>query len=177
MRRAASFPRRKSRAGRWSDTWSLAAARYIERTRKTAARKTNHLIPEALARGDHVAVFPEGTTTAGDRLLRFHAALLQPAIASGGSVHPASLQYFDAVGLRSDAVSYVGDESLIGSVWQLLGAQYVLARLQFDGAEAAAGRHRRVLADTLHATISRRLAFDAPTPAPGTLCDPLAVQR
>ena len=156
---------------------SRSGTLYIERTRKTAARKTNHLISEALAGGDRVAVFPEGTTTAGDRLLRFHAALLQPAIASGGCVHPASLQYLDAAGLRSDAVSYVGDESLVGSVWQLLGAQFVLARLQFDGAEAAAGRHRRELADTLHATISRRLEFDAPSPAPGTLGDPLAVPR
>ena len=124
-----------------------------------------------------MAVFPEGTTTAGDRLLRFHAALLQPAIVSGGSVHPASLQYLDAAGRRSGAVSYIGDESLVGSVWQLLGAEFVLARLQFDDAQAAAGRHRRELADALHATISRRLAFDAPPPAPGTLGDPPAAPR
>lgn len=156
---------------------SRSGTLYIERTRKTAARRTNHLISEALAGGDRVAVFPEGTTTAGDRLLRFHAALLQPAIASGGHVHPASLQYFDAAGRRSGAVSYVGDESLLGSVWQLLGTQFVLARLQFDGAETAAGRHRRELADALHSKISRRLAFDAPPPAPGTPGDPPAGSR
>jgi 1-acyl-sn-glycerol-3-phosphate acyltransferase len=34
----------------------------------------------------HVAVFPEGTTTDGTHLLHFHAALIQPALAHGAGV-------------------------------------------------------------------------------------------
>lgn len=135
---------------------------YIERSRKTAARRTNSLIAEALAQGERVAVFPEGTTTAGDRLLHFHAALLQPAIASAGIAYPAALHYLDPGGGRSRAVSYVGAETLIGSVWQLLGAKRVIARIEFGRAEPASGRYRRELASALHATISRQLCLESP---------------
>ena len=166
----------KAEVARWPLVGYLCSASgtlYIERTRKTAARRTNWMIFDALGNGDRVAVFPEGTTTAGDRLLRFHAALLQPAIVDGGAIHPVTLHYFDADGRRSPAVSYVDDETLVGSVWQLLSAQSVLARLQFDEAEPAAGRHRREIADTLHARISRRLDPGEALPAPGICDDPL----
>ena len=137
---------------------------------KVAVVATTSIIADAVREvgGDRVAVFPEGTTTAGDRLLRFHAALLQPAIACAGIVHPVTIQYFDAHGERSPSVSYIGDESLVGSVWQLLGAQTVVACLRFDPPEPAAGRHRRELADCLHATINRRLGFGIPDREPGT---------
>ena len=150
---------------------------YIERTRKTAARRTNRMISDALEQGDRVAVFPEGTTTSGDRLLRFHAALLQPAIASAEIVHPVTLQYFDADGRRSKDVSYIGDETLVGSVWQLLGAESVLTRLRFGAGESTAGRHRRELADALHSTVSRRLDRGAAAQAPGTTDDRPAAPR
>lgn len=141
---------------------------YIERNRKTAARRTNQLITDALARGERVAVFPEGTTTSGDHLLPFHAALLQPAIAGAGVTHPAALRYLDTRGERSRAVSYVGDETLIGSIWQLLGAKRVIARLEFGRAEPATGRNRRELAGALRATIIRHLDLDAPRKEPET---------
>ncbi len=144
---------------------------YIERTRQTAARRTNRLITEALARGERVAVFPEGTTTPGDRLLHFHAALLQPAIASAGKAYPATLRYLDPDGKRSPAVSYVGAETLIGSVWQLLGAPRVTARIDFGPGEPAAGRNRRELAATLRATISRHLNLETLHKEPGTRDD------
>jgi 1-acyl-sn-glycerol-3-phosphate acyltransferase len=140
---------------------------YIERTRKTAARRTNHLIAAALASGERVAVFPEGTTTAGDKVLHFHAALLQPIIATAGRAYPAILRYLDEAGARSTAVSYVGDETLVGSVWRLLSARRVVARIEFANAEEAAGRHRRELASALHTSISRGLAPDSQRTAPG----------
>ena len=150
---------------------------YIERSRKTAARMANRLIADALSRGERVAVFPEGTTTSGDRLLHFHAALLQPATASAGQAHPATLRYLDPGGERSRAVSYVGDETLVGSVWQLLGAKQVVARVEFGLAETAAGRNRRELASALHATISRHLGLEAPHRAPEKRDDPLSAPR
>jgi 1-acyl-sn-glycerol-3-phosphate acyltransferase len=135
---------------------------YIERSRKTAARKTNGSIARALADGERVAVFPEGTTTTGEALLHFHAALLQPVITSAGRAYPATLRYLDSAGGRSVAVSYVGDETLVGSVWQLLGANEVVARIEFGQPEPAAGRHRRELASALHATISQQLRLGSP---------------
>lgn len=165
----------KSEVARWPLVGFLctrSGTLYIDRSRKTAARRTNQLITDALESGDRVAVFPEGTTTAGDRLLHFHAALLQPAIACGSTVHPVALRYLDARDQRSAAVSYVGDETLIGSLWLLLGAKRTVARLEFGGAHPAAGRHRRELAEALRGTITRQLGFDTPGMEPGTVAGP-----
>jgi 1-acyl-sn-glycerol-3-phosphate acyltransferase len=156
---------------------SKSGTLYIERSRKTAARKTNGSIARALADGERVAVFPEGTTTSGESLLHFHAALLQPVITSAGRAYPAALRYLDASGERSLAVSYVGDETLVGSVWQLLGANEVVARIEFGLAEPAAGRHRRELANALHATISQQLQLGNPHMEPGRRGHPPAALR
>jgi 1-acyl-sn-glycerol-3-phosphate acyltransferase len=159
----------KAEVARWPFVGYLctkSGTLYIERSRKTAARRTNRMIAEALADGERVAVFPEGTTTSGDRLLHFHAALLQPVIASAGIAHPAALRYLDSRGARSKAVSYVGAETLIASVWQLLGAERVIAKIEFGRAEAAARRGRRELAGALHATISRHLQLGTPHTVP-----------
>lgn len=147
---------------------TMGGTLYIERNRKAAARRTNEVIAGALLRGERVAVFPEGTTTVGDRVLRFHAALLQPAIATAGMVHPVSVQYFDSLLRRSADVSYVGDETLFDSVWKLLGAIYVVARVDFGAPHAAHGMHRRALADGLHQSISRALLDGTPNMEPET---------
>jgi 1-acyl-sn-glycerol-3-phosphate acyltransferase len=160
----------KSEVAKWPFVGYLctkSGTLYIERSRKTAARRTNQLITEALLRGERVAVFPEGTTSPGDTLLQFHAALLQPAIASGGLAYPASLRYLGTDGLRSNEVSY-GDESLLGSVWKLLDARCVTARVAFGSPEQATGRHRRELASALHAAISHGLTPDSRDRGPET---------
>ena len=64
-----------------------------------------------------VAVFPEGTTTDGTVLLKFHASLLQPVVDSQGYVQPVALRYRDAGGALSTAPAY-GDESFVASFWR-----------------------------------------------------------
>ncbi|HEX6734672.1 MAG TPA: lysophospholipid acyltransferase family protein, partial [Azonexus sp.] len=61
---------------------------FLRRGSRGHARLINAEIAEVLGRGQHVAVFPEGTTTDGCSLLHFHAALLQPALAAGRPVLP-----------------------------------------------------------------------------------------
>ncbi|MBK8062754.1 MAG: 1-acyl-sn-glycerol-3-phosphate acyltransferase [Betaproteobacteria bacterium] len=131
---------------------------YIERGRKRAARLANAAIAAALETGERVVLFPEGTTSFGRHVLHFHAALLQPAIDVGAQVHPASLRYTDARGAHTVAPSYVGEQSLIGSLWTLLGERRIVAHLSFAPPVAAQGAHRRELADALHAAVSRSLA-------------------
>jgi 1-acyl-sn-glycerol-3-phosphate acyltransferase len=165
----------KSEVARWPLVGYLctkSGTLYIDRSRKTAARRTNQLITDALVSGERVAVFPEGTTTVGDKLLHFHAALLQPAIASEGRVTPIALRYLDPQDRRSPAVSYVGDETLVGSVWQLVSAKRTTARLEFGAPELTAGRHRRELAEALRGTITRRLGLGNLDTPPGKHAGP-----
>jgi 1-acyl-sn-glycerol-3-phosphate acyltransferase len=67
----------------------------------------------ALGNGQRLAIFPEGTTTAGDRVLPFHGALFQGAIDAAIPVHALALSYQDMNGIRSEAPAYIDEIRLI----------------------------------------------------------------
>ena len=127
---------------------------YIERERRRDALRVVHHMTEALRNGDLIGVFPEGTTSDGRGLLPFHANLLQAAISSGAPVLPAALRFADAAtGETSAAPLYVGDDSLIGSLWRTLTAPPLLAVVRFGNLQSAVGRDRRGWAQSLHADV------------------------
>jgi 1-acyl-sn-glycerol-3-phosphate acyltransferase len=66
-----------------------AGTLFIRRERKRDIARIHEQIHEVLERGDCVGLFPEGTTSEGDTLLKFHASLFEPAIANGARVHPS----------------------------------------------------------------------------------------
>ncbi len=132
---------------------------YIERASRRDAMRVVHHMAQALRDGDILAVFPEGTTGDGTALLPFHANLIQAAISAHAPVQPVALQFIDGrTGAPSQAMSYIGDESLVGSVWRTLSARQVRAVVSFGTPELADGRERRAWARDLHATIAGMLA-------------------
>jgi 1-acyl-sn-glycerol-3-phosphate acyltransferase len=127
---------------------------YIERASRRDALRVVHHMARALQEGDILAVFPEGTTGDGERLLPFHANLVQAAIAAQAPVQPVALRYLDAAsGAPSRAMSYVGDETLVGSVWRTLSARGVQAQVLFGQPQTAEGRDRRAWAADLRSAI------------------------
>jgi 1-acyl-sn-glycerol-3-phosphate acyltransferase len=108
-----SSPRAMSPAG----PDRLAARRndtvFIERGKPKARTMTRQRMLEVLAAGRRLAVFPEGTTTAGDRVLPFHGALFQGAIDSRDASARLAIELCRLDGLRSDAPAYIGELSLI----------------------------------------------------------------
>ncbi len=86
----------------------------------------------ALQNGEVVLVFPEGTTTSGNDLRRFHARLFQAAADAQGHplapVQPLALAYR---GRGAAAVPFVGDDDFASSLWRLLGERDIHAHLQF----------------------------------------------
>ena len=66
-------------------------------------------------------MFPEGTTSDGVALLPFHANLIQAAISAGAPAQPVALQFVDAAtGAASLTPCYIGDDTLVGSLWRTL---------------------------------------------------------
>lgn len=156
---AARHVRFVSKAGvhHWPVVGTLAVGAgtlFIERESRRDALRVVHHMTEALRNGDLVAVFPEGTTSDGRGVLPFHANLLQAAIVSGAPVLPTALRFADAAtGETSAAPLYVGDDSLIGSLWRTLTAPPLLAVVRFGDLQSAAGRDRRAWAQSLHADV------------------------
>jgi 1-acyl-sn-glycerol-3-phosphate acyltransferase len=128
-----------------------AGTLYIERERRRDALRVVHHMAEALRSGDVVAIFPEGTTSDGHRLLPFHANLLQAAISSGAPIQPAALRFADAAtGENSDAARYIDDDNLLGSLWRTLRAPPMLAIVRFGEPQPSQSRDRRAWALSLH---------------------------
>jgi 1-acyl-sn-glycerol-3-phosphate acyltransferase len=135
-----------------------AGTLYLERERKRDALRVVHVMAEALAAGQTVAVFPEGTTSDGRALLPFHANLLQAAIATGTPVQPVALRFSDAFDPVSRAVEYVGATTLVQSLWAVACGEGVVARVQLLEPLQSKEADRRELAVRLQALIEAALA-------------------
>lgn len=129
---------------------------FIQRESRRDAMRVVHHMADSLRAGDVLAVFPEGTTSDGVDLLPFHANLLQAAIAAGAPVQPVALQFLDThTGQRSEAPLYVGEDTLLRSVWRTVRAPGVTARIVFGAPQSAQGRERRAWAQTLRAAVEQ----------------------
>jgi len=130
---------------------------FIERERPRDALRVVHLIAEALSAGDQVSVFPEGTTTDGLGVLPFHANLLQAAIVTATPVQPLALRYRDEAAAVSTAAAYIGDTTLMESLWAVVCARGLHADLRWLPSHPSADRERRVLAAELRDRIAEAL--------------------
>jgi 1-acyl-sn-glycerol-3-phosphate acyltransferase len=131
-----------------------AGTLYIQRDSRRDALRVVHHMAKALKDGDILAVFPEGTTGDGNGLLPFHANLVQAAITAQAPVQPVALRYVDvATSTNSRAITYIDDETLLGSVWRTLCATQVRADVVFGEPQTADGRDRRTWAGELRNTI------------------------
>jgi 1-acyl-sn-glycerol-3-phosphate acyltransferase len=150
----------KSEVRKWPAIGWLSARTgtlFIDRSTRRRSTRINHSIHEAFADGDAVAVFPEGTTTCGGELLRFHASLLQPAVDEEASLSPVAIRYVDMEGNVERAVAYVGDMSLMESLARIVRVPRIRAEVHFLPVIDSRGQTRRELATIAHASIASAL--------------------
>ena len=150
----------KSEVRRWPLIGWLSARAgtlFIERGKGRHAVRINQSIHRAFERGEAIGVFPEGSTTDGSELTRFHASLLQPAVDEGALVYPVALRYRDAAGNINADVSFVGDTTLMQSIGLILAQKTICAELIFLDAIDAIGKSRRELAVLTQSAISAAL--------------------
>ena len=149
----------KSDIRNWPLIGTLAtgcATLFIERTSRKDALRMVKDMADAMKEGDVVAVFPEGTTSDGRDLLPFHANLIQSAIQADAPVQPMSLKFIDAAsGEPSYAPCYIGDDTLVGSMWRTLTASRITAVVHFGEPQTANGRDRRAWVNDLRQDIIR----------------------
>lgn len=132
-----------------------AGTLYIERESRRDAMRVVHKMAEHLRGGDILSVFPEGTTGDGQTLLPFHANLIQAAIAAEAPVLPVGLGYVDVErGGRHDAPLFIGDTTLLQSLWNTLRATGVQAVVHYGEPQRAEGRDRRTWAADLREAVA-----------------------
>lgn len=130
---------------------------FIERARRRDTVRISGEIVAAMRRGDVVTVFPEGTTTDGSQVLRFHGSLLQPALQAEAHVHPVALRYERGDGSLCVEAAYDGDKSLWDTLRLIVARPVIHVHVWFLQSLPAAGADRRTLAHTAQAAIADRL--------------------
>lgn len=106
------------------------AALFIDRDRLRALPGTVARISASLRAGQAVAVFPEGSTWCGREHGHFRRAVFQAALDAGAPVQPVRIRYRTADGAESTAPAFVGDDSLLASVWRVVTARRLVAEVE-----------------------------------------------
>jgi 1-acyl-sn-glycerol-3-phosphate acyltransferase len=156
----------KSEVSAWPVVGTIAAyfdTILLKRGCCRAAARTVGTLATALCAGRPAAVFPEGTTSAGDGLLPFYPAMFQAAVVSGARVQPVAIRYRDAGGAPTQAAAFVGEMTILDSLRRLLCEDHLTVELIFCAPLDPAGRTRRELAALARAAIAAALGINEVT--------------
>jgi 1-acyl-sn-glycerol-3-phosphate acyltransferase len=143
---------------------------FLERGKRHAVHRMAEHIARSLQAGGRIALFPEGTTSDGSKLLPFHANLMQAAVTTGTPVVPVGLKYADRDGTGARVVEYVDDMTFAASLWRIAGARGVDCEVR-TAVEVVpqAGNTRHDLAARARAAIRERLDVALVDEVPDTL--------
>lgn len=159
----------------------LQSSVFIER-RIAATRGARDRIERRLRAGHNLILFPEGTTSDGNRLLAFRTALFgfaEGALAGAGlAVQPVTLAYTHQNGIpighaNRARVAWFGDMELVSHLWSFVRLGRLTVTVRFHPVvDAGRFASRKALAAHCHETIRRGLE-DAlrGRPAPAALDD------
>lgn len=143
----------------WPVIGNLAAgAGTLFMRRGSGSEGARTAINEGLSTGRHIVIFPEGTTTDGHQVKRFHARLLQPAIDCQTPLLPIAIRYLSTEGEVARAAAYIGDDHILGSIGRVLSTRKLVAHVHLLAPiETHPTTPRSQLADTAHQRIAQAI--------------------
>lgn len=145
-----------------------AGTLFIRRDRRRDTARMNDQVHAVLARRDCVGFFPEGTTSEGDTLLKFHTSLFEPAVANAAHLHPVAIRYEHRDGAPAPEVAYVGELSFMQSMARVVAQRGVVARVMFGPPiDCAQVKDRREAAHLARTRIANLLALELADNPPG----------
>jgi 1-acyl-sn-glycerol-3-phosphate acyltransferase len=148
---------------------------FVDRSRRADVRRVADEMEARLAEGEGVVLFPEGTSTAGDRVDPFKPSLFDCAVRARVPVHYAALGYAtdEPEPPAHLAVCWWGEMTFAGHLPGLLELSRVHARVAF-GPEPIAGDDRKELARALRSAVD---ALFVPVVAPERLAELASAER
>ncbi|MGD0156705.1 MAG: lysophospholipid acyltransferase family protein [Terracidiphilus sp.] len=125
---------------------------FLDRSSMASATAVAEVMTERLELPVPVLLFPEGTSTDGAQVLRFHSRLIDPATRAGSPITPAAVRYVIDGDVEERELCWYGDAAFIAHLWKVLGVEGFSAQLWFG--EPQIYPHRREAADATHAQIT-----------------------
>jgi 1-acyl-sn-glycerol-3-phosphate acyltransferase len=110
---------------------TMAGTIFVDRERHGANRGAAAAMEEALADGVTVVLFPEGTSSDGRTLLRFHSGFFEAAVKANAVVRAAAIGYTSSTA-KEEVLAYHGDDVFGHHLLRTLGQRDVKARVIFS---------------------------------------------
>ncbi len=133
---------------------SVSGTLFIRRGKKKLLARIVSTVGEAL-QDSSIVIFPEGTTSLGNEVKRFHSGLFQAAIDNQILVQPVGLRYLKDNQLDRVA-AYIEKDNFLVTLWQLLKRRETQVHVTFSG-PVVADSDRQTLADTCQTSIDNSL--------------------
>jgi 1-acyl-sn-glycerol-3-phosphate acyltransferase len=128
-----------------------SGALFVDRSSRKSAVEVTNQVAQRLREPIPVLFFPEGTSTNGEKVLRFHSRLFTPAVEAGIPITAASVRYVVEDGTPERELCWFGNDILLPHMWKVLGAAGFTAEVQFG--EPHIYPDRRTAADRTHAEV------------------------
>lgn len=132
----------------------LAGTLFVDRARRGDVTRMNSEIALALANGNVVVVFPEGTSWNGAVVLPFKSSLLEPMVGAKYPLGAAGLRYTISGGVVAEDVCYWGEMTFFPHLLKLMTKHQVQAWVAFAAVSEPAP-DRKALALQLQAEVTR----------------------
>lgn len=145
----------KEEVDRWPVFGAIArrgATIFLDRASRVSAREVAQAMTVRLQEGVPVLLFPEGTSTDGSAVMRFHSPLFEPAMTAGVVITPAAIVYEPrGKNVAERNLCWFGDETFVPHLLRVLSGDGFTAVMRFgeplaaaDRREAAVMAHRAV---------------------------------
>jgi 1-acyl-sn-glycerol-3-phosphate acyltransferase len=118
---------------------TMAGTIYVDRERRAANGGAAALMEEALAAGVTVVLFPEGTSSDGREVLRFHSGFFEAAMRADAAVTAAAIGYSSRTAEEA-TLAYHGEDVFGMHLVRTLGQRNLEARVAFGTARRYADR-------------------------------------
>jgi 1-acyl-sn-glycerol-3-phosphate acyltransferase len=121
---------------------------FIDRSSRASTAEVAKKISERLSVPVPILVFPEGTSTDGSVVLRFHSSLFDPVTVAGAPITAVSIRYVFHDGNAERDLCWFDDSLFLPHIWKALGASGFCAQVIFG--ESRIYPDRRTAADVTH---------------------------
>jgi 1-acyl-sn-glycerol-3-phosphate acyltransferase len=125
---------------------------FLDRSSLSSAVSVAEQMAERLKLPVPVLLFPEGTSTDGSQLLRFHSRLIDPATSAGAPITAAAVRYVIDGGVEERELCWFGDTMFFPHLLKALSTPGFSAEVTFG--EPRLYSDRRAAADQTHAEIT-----------------------
>lgn len=95
---------------------------FHQRGSRESLRRVSDRMAAVMRDGRSGAIFPEGKTTDGTEVRKFHARLFQTALDAKVPIQPVALKFTTMDGALNPEIPFINDETLVANLWRMLGA-------------------------------------------------------